>query len=79
MPVCLIEAPIGIRADARKRLVERITAALDTVYPIPDVRIFLREYPLENVARTGAPVATREAHLLRRGHLDFPTSRRRGR
>jgi phenylpyruvate tautomerase PptA (4-oxalocrotonate tautomerase family) len=53
MPVCLIEAPIGIRADAKKRLVERITAALDDVYPIPDVRIFLREYPLENVAQDG--------------------------
>jgi phenylpyruvate tautomerase PptA (4-oxalocrotonate tautomerase family) len=43
MPVCLIEAPTGIRRDAKKRLVERTTAALNEAYPVPDVRIFLRE------------------------------------
>jgi phenylpyruvate tautomerase PptA (4-oxalocrotonate tautomerase family) len=53
MPVCLIEAPAGIRNDAKKRLVERTTAALDEAYHVPDVRIFLREYPLENVAQDG--------------------------
>jgi phenylpyruvate tautomerase PptA (4-oxalocrotonate tautomerase family) len=72
MPVCLIEAPAGIRGDAKKRLVERTTAALDEAYHIPDVRIFLREYALENVAQDGRlnsepvrPVCFIEAPQLR--------------
>jgi phenylpyruvate tautomerase PptA (4-oxalocrotonate tautomerase family) len=72
MPVCLIEAPAGIRSDARKRLVERTTAALDEAYHVPDVRIFLREYAPENVAQDGRlqsesvrPVCFIEAPQLR--------------
>jgi phenylpyruvate tautomerase PptA (4-oxalocrotonate tautomerase family) len=72
MPVCLIEAPAGIRSDAKKRLVERTTAALDEAYHIPDVRIFLREYPPENVGQDGRvqaepvrPVCFIEAPRLR--------------
>jgi phenylpyruvate tautomerase PptA (4-oxalocrotonate tautomerase family) len=72
MPVCLIEAPAGIRSDAKKRLVERTTAALDEAYHVPDVRIFLREYLLENVAQDGRlnsepvrPVCFIEAPQLR--------------
>jgi phenylpyruvate tautomerase PptA (4-oxalocrotonate tautomerase family) len=53
MPVVFIEAPPGIRPDAKKRLVERTTAALNEAYPIPDVRIFLREYPLKNAGWAG--------------------------
>jgi phenylpyruvate tautomerase PptA (4-oxalocrotonate tautomerase family) len=53
MPVVFIEAPPGIRPDAKKRLVERTTAALNEAYPIPDVRIFLREYALDNVGQDG--------------------------
>ena len=44
MPTMIIEAPTGIRRDAKKRLMEKTTAALNEAYPIPDVRIFLREY-----------------------------------
>jgi phenylpyruvate tautomerase PptA (4-oxalocrotonate tautomerase family) len=72
MPVCLIEAPAGIRGDAKKRLVERTTAALDEAYHVPDVRIFLREHALENVAQDGRlnsepvrPVCFIEAPQLR--------------
>lgn len=72
MPVCLIEAPTGIRNDARKRLVEKTTAALDEAYHVPDVRIFLREYPPENVGQDGRlqaeparPVCFIEAPQLR--------------
>jgi phenylpyruvate tautomerase PptA (4-oxalocrotonate tautomerase family) len=53
MPVVFIEAPPGVRADAKKRMVEKITTALDEVYPIGETLIFLREYPLENVAVNG--------------------------
>ena len=72
MPVCLIEAPAGLHGDAKKRLVERTTAALDSAYHVPDVRIFLREYPLDNVAQDGRlnselvrPVCFIEAPQLR--------------
>jgi phenylpyruvate tautomerase PptA (4-oxalocrotonate tautomerase family) len=51
MPTCFIEAPQGIRIDAKKRLVEEISAALEETYRFNDTRIFLREYPLENVAQ----------------------------
>jgi phenylpyruvate tautomerase PptA (4-oxalocrotonate tautomerase family) len=53
MPVCFIEAPPGIRPEAKKRMVEKITSAIDEAYHIGDTLIFLREYPAENVAMDG--------------------------
>jgi phenylpyruvate tautomerase PptA (4-oxalocrotonate tautomerase family) len=53
MPVVFIEAPPGIRLDAKKKLVEKITTAIDEAYHIGDTLIFLREYPAENVAMAG--------------------------
>ena len=53
MPVVFIEAPPGIRAEAKKIMVEKITAAIDEAYHIGDTLIFLREYPAENVAMDG--------------------------
>ena len=53
MPVVFIEAPPGIRLDAKKKLVEKITTAIDEAYHIGDTLIFLREYPAENVAVAG--------------------------
>jgi len=72
MPVCVIEAPLGATAEAKKLLVEQATAALDAAYHIPDVRIFIREYPAENVGQDGTigaeaarPVCFVEAPALR--------------
>ena len=53
MPVVFIEAPPGIRMEAKKKMVERITTAIDDAYHIGDTLIFLREYPAENVAMDG--------------------------
>ena len=53
MPVVFIEAPPGIRSDAKTKMVEKITAAIDEAYQIGDTLIFLREYPAENVAMDG--------------------------
>ena len=53
MPVVSIEAPPGIRTAAMKRLVEKIIAAIEEVYPIGETLIFVRGYPLENVAFNG--------------------------
>jgi phenylpyruvate tautomerase PptA (4-oxalocrotonate tautomerase family) len=50
MPVRFIEAPPGIRPEAKKRMLEKITTAIDEAYHISDTLIFLREYPAENVA-----------------------------
>jgi hypothetical protein len=50
MPVIFIEAPAGIRTVDKKRMVEKITTAMEEAYPLSaDNRIFLREHPLENV------------------------------
>jgi phenylpyruvate tautomerase PptA (4-oxalocrotonate tautomerase family) len=57
MPVVFIEAPPGVRTDAKKRMVKEITASIEQVYPIGETLIFLREYPLENVALNGGSVS----------------------
>jgi len=53
MPVLFIEAPPGIRPEAKKKMVEKITAAIDEAYHIGETLIFLREYPAENVSMDG--------------------------
>ena len=53
MPVVFIEAPSGIRADAKWRMVEKVTSAIDEAYHIGDTLVFLREYGPENVAMDG--------------------------
>ena len=53
MPVVFVEAPPGLGADAKKKMVEQITAAIDGAYRIGDTLVFLREYPPENVAMDG--------------------------
>jgi phenylpyruvate tautomerase PptA (4-oxalocrotonate tautomerase family) len=53
MPVVFIEAPPGLRSDAKKKLVAQITSAIDEAYHIGDTLVFLREYPAEMVAMDG--------------------------
>ena len=53
MPVVFIEAPPGIRLEAKKKMVEKITTAIDEAYHIGDTLVFLQEYPPENVAMDG--------------------------
>ena len=53
MPVIFIEAPPGVRPQAKKALMEKITTAVDEAYHIGDTLIFLRDYPAENVAMDG--------------------------
>jgi hypothetical protein len=49
-----IEAPSGIRPEAKKALMPKITRAIDDAYHIGDALIFLREYPAENVGMDGS-------------------------
>ena len=53
MPVLFIEAPPGIRPEAKRKMIEKLTTAIDEAYHIGDTLIFLREYPAENVAMDG--------------------------
>jgi hypothetical protein len=57
MPQLLIEAPLGIRPDAKLEMMRDVTEAINEAFPIPDVRIWLREYPPDNVAQNGNPGA----------------------
>ncbi|GAB2982513.1 hypothetical protein LWP59_16845 [Amycolatopsis acidiphila] len=53
MPQFFIEAPAGIRPEAKQTMMREITVAIDEAYRIPDVRVWLREYAAENVAQDG--------------------------
>jgi len=53
MPVLFIEAPPGIRPGKKRVMMQKITEAVDEAYQIGDTLIFLREYPVENVAMDG--------------------------
>ena len=53
MPVLSIEAPQGIRPEAKRKMMQKLTEAIDEAYHIGDTLIFLREYSTENVAIDG--------------------------
>lgn len=53
MPVLFVEAPPGIRPEAKRKMVHKLTEAIDEAYHIGDTLIFLREYSTENVAMDG--------------------------
>lgn len=53
MPVLSIDAPEGIRPEALRKMVKKVTEAIDEAYHIGDTVIFLREYPAEKVALNG--------------------------
>lgn len=53
MPVVFMEALPGIRPEARKTLMQKITSAIDEAYHIGDTLIVLGEYPAQNVAMDG--------------------------
>ena len=53
MPIVFIDAPPGIRMDAKRKMMEKITRAIDEAYHIGDTLVFLREHATENVALDG--------------------------
>lgn len=53
MPILLLDVPLGARADAKRKMVEKMTAALDETFHIPDVRIFIREHGAGSAAQDG--------------------------
>jgi hypothetical protein len=54
MPIGYLDVPTGADLNKKKDLMRAIYAALHEVWPFPDdVRIFLREWPLESVSQNG--------------------------
>jgi len=54
MPICYIQAPPGISANAKKKMMEKIAAAMDEGYNhIGDTFVFLHEDKPENVMMNG--------------------------
>jgi phenylpyruvate tautomerase PptA (4-oxalocrotonate tautomerase family) len=54
MPISYLDVPQSIGIDQKRKLVKGIYDALHEAYPFPDdVRIFLREWPLESVSQDG--------------------------
>jgi phenylpyruvate tautomerase PptA (4-oxalocrotonate tautomerase family) len=53
MPLMFVEAPEGLEREAKAGLLSALSAAIDKTYQFPDTRVFLREYPAENVCQDG--------------------------
>jgi hypothetical protein len=53
MPVVYIDAPPGIHPEAKRKMMQEITTAIDSAYHIGDTLVFLREHSIENVAMDG--------------------------
>ena len=56
MPLTYLDVPPAITANAKKKLVKEVYEAMHEALPIPDSRVLLREYPLENVSLDGHKV-----------------------
>jgi phenylpyruvate tautomerase PptA (4-oxalocrotonate tautomerase family) len=59
MPCAYIDVPTGLKADTKKKLVKDVADAIHHSYVIPDTRVFLREWPAEQMSvdgRLGAPM-----------------------
>jgi hypothetical protein len=54
MPIGYLDVPTGVDLDSKRELVKAMYGALHEAWPFPDdVRIFLREWPLESVSQNG--------------------------
>jgi hypothetical protein len=54
MPIAYLDVPTGADRNTKTELVKVLYEALHEVYPFPDdTRIFLREWPLDNVSQNG--------------------------
>jgi len=53
MPVAYLDLPSGLGADLRKNLVKEVAEFIHQAYMIPDTRVFLREWPAEQIGIDG--------------------------
>jgi phenylpyruvate tautomerase PptA (4-oxalocrotonate tautomerase family) len=78
MPLLFLEVPAGLDRAAKAELMAELTTAVDDTYKFPDTRIYLREYPVENVCHDGE-VGThrfRPAAFLEAPELDSVEAKR---
>jgi hypothetical protein len=54
MPIGYLDVPAGADADRKRELMTALYGALHEAWPFPDdVRIFIREWPLDSVSQNG--------------------------
>jgi hypothetical protein len=53
VPIMLIDAPVGADAGTKQKLMRQVSDAIEEAYQFQDVRVWLREYPAENIAQDG--------------------------
>jgi phenylpyruvate tautomerase PptA (4-oxalocrotonate tautomerase family) len=53
MPVAYLDLPSGLRVDTKKKLVKEVAEFIHDSYMIPDTRVFLREWPAEQISIDG--------------------------
>jgi phenylpyruvate tautomerase PptA (4-oxalocrotonate tautomerase family) len=52
-PVFMMHVPEGVNVEAKRKMLQRINAAVAEAYHLPKFMIFIQEYPLERVALDG--------------------------
>jgi phenylpyruvate tautomerase PptA (4-oxalocrotonate tautomerase family) len=53
MPVAYLDLPAGLEVDTKKKLVKQVAESIHLAYMIPDTRVFLREWPAEQLSVDG--------------------------
>src|SRR4029453_16369847 len=53
MPVAYLDLPSGLEVDTKKKLVKEVAESIHHAYMIPDTRVFLREWPAEQMSVGG--------------------------
>ncbi|MEV5575329.1 hypothetical protein AB0L06_35270 [Spirillospora sp. NPDC052269] len=56
-PVLMLHVPQGAEADAKRKMLARVNAAVASAYGLPDFVTFIHEHPLDLVALDGALLA----------------------
>jgi phenylpyruvate tautomerase PptA (4-oxalocrotonate tautomerase family) len=53
MPAAYIDIPSGLTSSAKAQLVKDVAESIHDAYSIPDTRVFLREWPAEQISIDG--------------------------
>ena len=62
-PVLLIHGPQGVKADAKRKMLKEVNAAVQNAYGLPEFMIFMHEYPLDLVAHEGNLLAENQQRV----------------
>jgi phenylpyruvate tautomerase PptA (4-oxalocrotonate tautomerase family) len=57
MPVAYIDIPSGLTSSAKAQLVKEVAESIHHAYPIPDTRVYLREWTPEQASIDGVLAA----------------------